>query len=111
MSLKNAQIRAIVVALFLGGILLTVSPVPASGQRPHKIALFGVVLKDSLRPNLRLAFKENGLKPLIRANENPWIDTYNAKGVLDGATEFRRGIYCGASSMHIAGCNPLFCIF
>jgi len=68
-------------------------PVTATDQKP--LELFGVALKGATRDQLRQAFKQNGLRA-TREDKNYWVDTYDAQGVLEGASKFRVG-YVAAS--------------
>jgi hypothetical protein len=66
----------------------------AAEQRP--LELFGVALKGATRDQLRQAFKANGVRATREENQY-WVDVYDAKGVLDGASELQTG-YVAASS-------------
>lgn len=63
---------------------------PAQAAEPKSLELFGVTLKNAQRDHLRQAFKQNGLKA-TREDSSYWVDTYNAEGILDGATQFQAG--------------------
>lgn len=60
----------------------------AAEQKP--LELFGVSIKGASRDQMRQAFKQGGLRS-TREDRNYWIDTYDAQGVLDGASEFEAG--------------------
>lgn len=59
-------------------------------QAPKSLDLFGVTLKNAGREELRGVFKRNGLKA-TREDNRYWVDNYDAKGVLDDASEFSCG--------------------
>jgi hypothetical protein len=66
-------------------------PVPlAIAAEKKPLELFGVTLKGAVRDQLRQAFKQNGLRA-TREDKSYWVDTYDAKGVLEGAGEFQAG--------------------
>jgi len=65
----------------------TDSSISASGKGKNRLELFGVSLKGATRDELRVAFKQNGLKA-TREEDRYWVDTYAAEGVLEGANEF-----------------------
>jgi hypothetical protein len=69
-------------------LILSVQPAVAADQKP--LELFGVSLKGATRDQLRQTFKQNGLRAK-REDNNYWVDTYDAKGVLDGASDFQVG--------------------
>lgn len=77
-------------AVSVAAIASTLGALPAAAAEPKPLELFGVVLKGAGRDTLRQAFKQNGLSATREAN-NYWVDTYNANGVLDGATAFQAG--------------------
>lgn len=62
----------------------------AWADTPKTLDLFGTTLKNATRDQLRSVYKSNGLQS-TREDKNYWVDTYNAKGVLEGATEFNCG--------------------
>jgi hypothetical protein len=62
----------------------------AADQKVKQVELFGVSLKSADREQLRQLFKQNGMQP-TREDKNYWVDTYNAQGVLEGASEFKAG--------------------
>lgn len=80
-------------ALVLIAIAVAISPnaggqpKPGKTAEPVKLELFGVPLKGASREQLREAFLKNGLRP-IRVDNNYRGDTYDAEGVLDGASTF-----------------------
>ncbi|HET8871168.1 MAG TPA: hypothetical protein VFM48_12010 [Aquabacterium sp.] len=76
-------------------IALAVSTFPAMAAAPKPLELFGVSLKGATRSQLRQAFKQNGLRA-TREENRYWVDTYDAQGVLDGASDFAAG-YVSAS--------------
>ena len=75
---------------------LACASLTASAAAPPKqgssktLELFGMKLKGSDRQQLRAALAKGGLRP-IRVNDNYWVDTYNAKGALEGASSFAAG--------------------
>lgn len=76
-------------------LAIAIGAAPAPAAAPANLELFGVALKGATRDRLRQAFRQNGLRP-TREENNYWTDTYDAQGVLDGATEFTAG-YVDAS--------------
>lgn len=70
--------------------VIAVSALPATAAETKTLELFGVPLKGATRDQLRQAFKQNGLSA-TREENNYWADTYNAQGVLDGASDFQAG--------------------
>lgn len=72
----------------VAALSIVASPAFAAGKA--KLELFGVPLKSATRAELRHAFKQNGLRA-IRENDSYWVDTYDARGVLDGASDFHAG--------------------
>lgn len=70
--------------------VIVVSALPAAAAEQKALELFGVPLKGATRDQLREAFKQNGLRA-TREENNYWADTYNAQGVLDGASDFQAG--------------------
>lgn len=86
------QLKSFVVATAVT-IAFSAQPVIAAAQKP--LELFGVALKNAQRYQLRQAFKQNGLSA-TREDNNYWVDTYNAEGVLEGASQFQAG-YVAAS--------------
>jgi len=76
------------------GALSLIHTVHAAEQKP--LELFGVVVKGASRDQLRQALKANGVRATREENQY-WVDVYDAKGVLDGATELQAG-YVAASS-------------
>jgi len=79
--------RRTIIAVFLGLSFATGS---ALAQAPKTLELFGVSLKGANREALRDVFKRNGLQA-VREDSRYWVDTYNAKDVLEGASEFASG--------------------
>lgn len=63
-------------------------PAIAADQKP--LELFSVPLKGATRDQLRQTFKQNGLRTK-REDNNYWVDTYDAQGVLEGASDFQAG--------------------
>lgn len=61
-----------------------------ASSKSHRLELFGVSLTGATREQLRKAFKKNGMQP-IREDNRYWVDFYDPKGVLDGASEFSVG--------------------
>ncbi len=57
---------------------------------PRPLELFGVTLKGAARDQLRQVFKQNGLRA-TREENGYWVDTYDAHGVLEGASDFQAG--------------------
>jgi len=86
------QFRSFVVATAVAVVFVAHSAC-AADQR--QLELFGVALKGATRDQLRPAFKKNGLR-VTREDNSYWVDTYNAEGVLDGASELQAG-YVSAS--------------
>lgn len=86
------QFRSFVVAT---AVTLALSAHAAIAADQKTLELFGVALKNAPRDQLRQAFKQNGLR-VTREDNNYWVDTYNAEGVLDGASQFQAG-YVAAS--------------
>lgn len=70
--------------------VIAISAMPATAAEPKPLELFGVVLKGATRDQLRQTFKQNGLRA-TREENNYWADTYDAQGVLDGASDFQAG--------------------
>lgn len=70
--------------------VIVVSALPVAAAEQKALELFGVPLKGATRDQLREAFKQNGLRA-TREENNYWADTYNAQGVLDGASDFQAG--------------------
>jgi hypothetical protein len=62
----------------------------AYAETSKSIELFGVSLKNTTRDQLRTVLKSNGLQA-VREDKQYWVDTYNASGVLEGASEFLIG--------------------
>lgn len=58
--------------------------------KSNQLELFGLPLKGASREQLRQALKQNGMRAK-REENNYWIDLYDPKGVLDGATRFSVG--------------------
>jgi hypothetical protein len=74
---------------------LTLSALPGlqkgvQSERVLRLELFGIPLKSATRDQLRQAFKLNGMHAL-REDKTHWIDSYDARGVLDGSSEFIAG--------------------
>ena len=86
------QFRSFVVATAVSVAFFTQSAIAADQKQ---LELFGVALKGATRDQLRQSFKQNGLR-VTREDNKYWVDTYNADGVLDGASEFQAG-YVSAS--------------
>lgn len=86
MKCKNIFISVVTFAV----VLFSVLPVAAADHKDQQLELFGTSLKSATRDQLRQAFKQNGLKA-TREDNNYWVDTYNAQGVLDGASTFQAG--------------------
>ncbi len=70
---------------------------PASVQVPSVAAvdsswieMFGVRLSTASRDLMRQALKTHGLKP-IREDARYWVDVYDAKGLIPGASQFYIG--------------------
>ena len=61
-----------------------------AGATETTLALFGVPLKGATRDQMRQTFKQGGLRAK-REQPQFWYDTYDATGVLDGATDFEAG--------------------
>lgn len=70
--------------------VIAISAMPATAAEPKPLELFGVALKGATRDQLRQTFKQNGLRA-TREENNYWVDTYDAQGVLDGASDFQAG--------------------
>ncbi len=81
------------IAATAAAIVFSALPALAADQKP--LELFGVTLKGATRDQLRQVFKQNGLRA-TREENNYWVDTYDAQGVLEGASEFKAG-YVSAS--------------
>jgi hypothetical protein len=79
--------RRSIIGLLIG---LSLATGHALAQAPKSLDLFGVALKGASREALRDVFKRNGLQAL-REDNRYWVDTYNAKGVLEGASELASG--------------------
>ncbi|GAA4021642.1 hypothetical protein [Actimicrobium antarcticum] len=82
------MLRQIFVAVMTAAIALTVLPAVAADQKP--LELFGVTLKGATRDQLRQAFKKNELIA-TREENSYWVDTYDVKGVLEGASSLNAG--------------------
>lgn len=76
--------------LFISAIVLSAFSFITSAAEPKSLELFGTSLKAASRDQLRLVFKQNGLKA-TREEKNYWVDNYSAQGVLEGASEFQAG--------------------
>lgn len=83
------QNRIFSVVLIIFALLCFTIPAAAE-KKPQQLELFGVPLKGAQRDQIRQAIKKNSLQP-VREDKNYWIDTYDAQGVLEGATEFVAG--------------------
>lgn len=59
------------------------------------IQMFGVRLSSATREEMRQALHSQGMK-VIREDARYWVDVYDAKGLLNGATKFYLG-YAAAS--------------
>ena len=71
------------------------SPQPQSQAKPPaQLELFGVQLKSATREQLREVFEAGGLQP-VRVEDNYWVDTYSAAGVLDGASASSPAMWAG----------------
>ncbi len=86
------QFRSFVAATAIAVAFISQSAIAADQKQ---LELFGVTLKGATRDQLRQAFKQNGLR-VTREDNSYWVDTYNAEGVLDGASQFQAG-YVAAS--------------
>lgn len=88
--------KRIVASLALLGLVVvffSVFPACPRVEQPEKtlqLELFGIPLKSATRDNLRQAFKRHGLL-VIREDDKHWIDAYDARGVLTGASVFIAG--------------------
>lgn len=80
--------RRLFIIATTAAIALSVLPAIAADQKP--LELFGATLKGANRDQLRHIFKQNGLHA-TRENNSYWVDTYDAQGVLDGASAFQAG--------------------
>lgn len=92
MKLSVINLKPLVIAC---GVLMLGVAMAANAAETRSLELFGVVLKGASRDQLRQAFKKNGLRAK-REDARYWVDTYSAKGVLDGASDFKAG-YASAS--------------
>lgn len=54
------------------------------------IQMFGVRLHAATREEMRQALRAQGMK-VVREDDRYWVDIYDAKGVLNGATQFYVG--------------------
>jgi hypothetical protein len=71
-------------------VMAVAVPQVAAQPKTKQVELFGITLKNADREQLRQAFKQNGMKA-VREDKLYWVDTYNAEGVLEGASEFSAG--------------------
>ena len=66
----------------------------ASAQTPPtthpNLVLFGTSVQGATRMQLRDTFKKRGLKP-VREDNRYWVDIYDPKGILEGASSFQAG--------------------
>lgn len=60
----------------------------AAGQKP--LELFGTLLQGTTRDQFRNALKQSGVRP-TREDNQYWVDLYDAKGVLEGASVLQVG--------------------
>ena len=72
------------------------------------IQMFGVRLSSVTREEMRQALHVQGIK-LIREDARYWVDVYDAKGLLNGATKFYVGY--AASSQQLAFAEYAFANF
>lgn len=66
------------------------SALPAIAADQKLLELFGVTLKGANRNQLRQALKQNDLR-VKREDYAYWVDTYDAQGILEGASDFQAG--------------------
>ena len=84
------RIFLILVLCAIAAIMFSSLPVSRKAPQPQKaqqLELFGVPLKSATRDQLRETFKRNGMRA-IREDRNHWIDSYDARGVLNGSSAF-----------------------
>lgn len=76
-------------------------PAPVAKADPVRppLELFGVPLKGADRKRLRQAFRDGGMTPI---QEGGWVDKYNPRGVLEGATSFEAGYVIEAETFAYA---------
>lgn len=74
----------------LFGSTIIACSVMASSSAFADPKLFNVELKGISRDKMRTVLEGTAVKP-IREDSNYWIDTYNANGVLEGATDLNFG--------------------
>ena len=79
----------------------SVNPPSASEVVGSWIEMYGVRLSTATREAMRQALRAHGLKP-VREDARYWVDVYDAKGLIRGASQFYLGYTAATKKLAFA---------